>query len=62
MRADIMQTTVNAPVAFTGIGVHSGASATATVRPARAGSGYVFRRVDLDEAVGRTEADLCSRG
>lgn len=45
-----MQTTLKRKVSFTGIGVHSGAPATATVRPARVDTGIVFKRTDLDSA------------
>jgi len=43
-----------------GIGLHSGAPVTLRILPARAGSGIVFRRTDLDgfevEAIGRNVA------
>jgi UDP-3-O-[3-hydroxymyristoyl] N-acetylglucosamine deacetylase len=40
--------TIAAPVEFTGIGLHTGQSASMRILPARAGTGIVFRRVDLD--------------
>ncbi len=43
-----MQTTLNHAVTFDGVGLHSGASARLVLRPASAGHGIVFRRVDLD--------------
>lgn len=39
--------TLAAAVSFEGVGVHSGASARAVVRPAAPGEGISFRRVDL---------------
>ncbi|HKR96762.1 MAG TPA: UDP-3-O-acyl-N-acetylglucosamine deacetylase, partial [Candidatus Angelobacter sp.] len=52
--------TVRAPVECQGIGLHSGAPVTLRILPAPAGTGIVFRRVDLDgfeiEAVGRNVA------
>lgn len=52
--------TVRAPVSCQGIGLHSGAPVKLRVLPASAGTGIVFRRVDLDgfevEAVGRNVA------
>jgi UDP-3-O-[3-hydroxymyristoyl] N-acetylglucosamine deacetylase len=52
--------TVRAPVECKGIGLHSGEPVTLRILPAPAGTGIVFRRVDLDgfeiEAVGRNVA------
>lgn len=52
--------TVRTPVECQGIGLHSGAPVRLRILPARAGTGIVFRRVDLDgfeiEAVGRNVA------
>jgi UDP-3-O-[3-hydroxymyristoyl] N-acetylglucosamine deacetylase len=52
--------TVRSPVSCRGIGLHSGAPVNLRILPASAGSGIVFRRVDLDgfevEAVGRNVA------
>ncbi len=42
------ETTIAAPVEFTGIGLHSGAPVHLRLRPATAGAGVVFRRTDLD--------------
>ncbi|MBR9763445.1 MAG: UDP-3-O-acyl-N-acetylglucosamine deacetylase [Rhodobacteraceae bacterium] len=47
-----MQQTINAPVSFTGQGLHSGKPSTLTIRPAKAGYGIWFRRTDLSEAEG----------
>ena len=41
-----MQTTLASPVRFSGIGLHGGARTRVTVRPAAAGHGIRFRRVD----------------
>jgi UDP-3-O-[3-hydroxymyristoyl] N-acetylglucosamine deacetylase len=52
--------TIRAAVECKGIGLHSGAPVTLRILPARAGSGIVFRRTDLDgfevEAIGRNVA------
>jgi UDP-3-O-[3-hydroxymyristoyl] N-acetylglucosamine deacetylase len=52
--------TVRAPVDCRGVGLHSGAPVQLRILPAPAGTGIVFRRVDLDsfeiEAVGRNLA------
>jgi UDP-3-O-[3-hydroxymyristoyl] N-acetylglucosamine deacetylase len=44
-----VQTTVQTPVSFTGIGLHSGRSVVLTVNPAQAGQGIVFRRTDVTD-------------
>lgn len=46
-----MQATLATPARFTGAGLHSGAPARMTIRPAPAGHGIVFRRTDLDGAL-----------
>lgn len=43
-----MQNTVKAAISFTGKGLHSGAPATVTVRPAAPHSGIWFKRTDVD--------------
>src|SRR5262245_23842570 len=52
--------TIRAAAACTGVGLHSGAPVTLNILPARAGTGIVFRRTDLDsfeiEASGRNLA------
>src|SRR5690349_12094048 len=52
--------TLRTPVECRGIGLHSGTPVTLRILPAAAGTGIVFRRVDLDgyeiEAVGRNVA------
>ncbi|KIN64602.1 UDP-3-O-[3-hydroxymyristoyl] N-acetylglucosamine deacetylase [Sulfitobacter noctilucicola] len=42
-----MQTTIKSPVSFDGKGLHSGAPATVTVRPAGAHHGIWFKRTDV---------------
>ncbi|MBZ5573918.1 MAG: UDP-3-O-acyl-N-acetylglucosamine deacetylase [Acidobacteriia bacterium] len=52
--------TIRAAVECSGVGLHSGASVHLRILPAAAGSGIVFRRIDLDgfevEAIGRNVA------
>lgn len=54
--------TIGAEIAFTGIGLHSGAPVAMRLIPAPAGSGIVFRRTDLENfeipAVGRNVAKV----
>jgi len=54
--------TVNEPLEFTGVGLHSGAPVNMRLLPAPAGSGIVFRRTDLDNfeipAIGRNVAKV----
>jgi UDP-3-O-[3-hydroxymyristoyl] N-acetylglucosamine deacetylase len=47
---DARQTTVGSPVVLHGEGIHSGASAVVTLRPAEADAGIMFRRYDEDGA------------
>jgi len=44
---EIYQKSLNAPVKFSGIGLHSGKSSNITVLPAKADEGIVFKRTDL---------------
>ena len=44
------QTTVASAVSYTGIGLHSGQDVTITLKPAAAGTGIVFARIDLPGA------------
>ncbi|WP_111559072.1 UDP-3-O-acyl-N-acetylglucosamine deacetylase [Paracoccus sediminilitoris] len=46
-----MQATLKDKVAFSGVGLHSGASAQLVIHPAPVGHGIVFRRIDLTPAV-----------
>ena len=39
--------TLKSAIGCVGVGLHSGAKASLTLRPARAGEGIVFRRTDL---------------
>ena len=54
--------TIRESVEFSGVGLHSGAPVTIRILPAPAGSGVLFRRVDLDnfiiEANGRNVAKV----
>jgi len=47
----LKQRTLKSQVKATGVGLHSGAKVEMTLRPAAAGTGIVFRRVDLDPPV-----------
>ncbi|MBJ6725887.1 UDP-3-O-acyl-N-acetylglucosamine deacetylase [Geomesophilobacter sediminis] len=47
----IFQKTIRNKTTFSGIGLHTGKTITMTVRPADAGTGIVFHRVDLSPAV-----------
>lgn len=42
------QRTIGKEVALEGVGLHTGVETTMTFKPAPAGTGYVFQRVDLD--------------
>jgi len=54
--------TIRSEIAFTGVGLHSGAQVAMRLVPAAAGSGIVFRRTDLDNfeipATGRNVAKV----
>ncbi len=43
-----LEQTIDAPIEFAGVGLHSGAPVNMRLLPAPAGSGIVFRRTDLD--------------
>jgi len=43
------QKTINKDITFKGVGLHSGANVTMTVKPAKPNSGILFKRVDLKE-------------
>lgn len=43
------QTTIQSSVSVQGVGLHTGKHVTLTIKPAAAGHGYRFQRVDLDE-------------
>ncbi len=47
----IKQRTLRTQVRTTGVGLHSGAKVEMTLRPAAAGTGILFRRIDLDPPV-----------
>jgi UDP-3-O-[3-hydroxymyristoyl] N-acetylglucosamine deacetylase len=54
--------TIESPLSFSGVGLHSGAEVSLRLIPAPAGSGIVFRRSDLDSfeiaAIGRNVAKV----
>ena len=63
----LKQRTIKAAIKTTGVGLHTGAKVTMTLRPAQADTGIVFRRVDLAqpvdiraEACAVTDTRLCS--
>lgn len=64
-----MQTTLTKPVAFNGVGLHTGQPARMIVRPAPVDHGIVFRRTDIDadDALiparwdGVNQSPLCTR-
>ena len=43
------QKTINRDITFKGVGLHSGANVTMTVKPAKPNSGILFKRIDLKE-------------
>jgi UDP-3-O-[3-hydroxymyristoyl] N-acetylglucosamine deacetylase len=43
------QKTINKDITFKGVGLHSGANVTMTVKPAKPNSGILFKRIDLKE-------------
>ena len=57
-----LEKTITEPLAFSGVGLHSGAPVSMRLLPAPAGSGIVFRRTDLDNfeisAIGRNVAKV----
>lgn len=56
IREAFVQATLKKPVTFEGVGLHSGQPATMVVRPALAGTGVVFRRMDIVGLAGRLPA------
>lgn len=46
-----LQKTLKNKVSFTGTGLHSGKETTMTLRPAEAGTGIIFHRIDVSPAV-----------
>ena len=45
---NIYQNTINAPISFNGVGIHSGKAVNMTLFPADDDFGIVFKRIDLD--------------
>lgn len=59
MANPVTQRTLNEPVEFTGIGLHTGETTIMTVLPAPDNHGYKFQRVDLpEEPIINADADL----
>jgi UDP-3-O-[3-hydroxymyristoyl] N-acetylglucosamine deacetylase len=54
-----LQKTVKNKLVFSGIGLHSGKTITMTIRPADAGTGIIFHRIDMNPAVS-IEAEACN--
>lgn len=53
------QHTIKEPVTLSGIGLHTGANVKMTIKPANAGFGYRFQRIDLpDQPIVKADADL----
>ncbi|MBW2962772.1 bifunctional UDP-3-O-[3-hydroxymyristoyl] N-acetylglucosamine deacetylase/3-hydroxyacyl-ACP dehydratase [Mesonia aestuariivivens] len=48
MAQKIKQTTIEKEVTLEGVGLHTGKEVTLTFKPAKASTGYVFKRVDLE--------------
>ena len=46
---NIFQKTVNKPVSFEGIGLHTGKTSTVKILPSAENQGIIFKRVDLKE-------------
>lgn len=59
--AEIFQTTLRNRIGCAGVGLHSGQQVRFTVYPAEAGSGIVFRRVDLRGVADYSDQDICVR-
>ncbi|MAG95891.1 MAG: UDP-3-O-[3-hydroxymyristoyl] N-acetylglucosamine deacetylase [Rhodospirillaceae bacterium] len=53
----VRQQTLRNPISCTGIGLHSGVRVAMTLRPAEAGSGIVFRRLDRPAPVAEVTAE-----
>jgi UDP-3-O-[3-hydroxymyristoyl] N-acetylglucosamine deacetylase / 3-hydroxyacyl-[acyl-carrier-protein] dehydratase len=47
--ASLKQTTVREPSSTKGAALHTGSDVTLTVKPAAAGTGYIFKRIDLPD-------------
>src|SRR5262247_3766612 len=53
--------TIASPIEFSGVGLHTGENATLRILPAPAGTGIVFRRVDLDNFELRADVGSVAR-
>lgn len=60
MTTPLYQRTLSTPISTTGIGLHSGQEVVLTLSPAKANTGIVFVRTDLDGAVVPMDAFLMS--
>lgn len=58
MTTPLYQRTLSAPISATGIGLHSGKQVTLTLRPAKADTGIIFVRTDLEGAIVPMDAFL----
>ena len=47
-RIFLKQTTLKAPINFSGVGVHNGRAVSMSIEPAEVGTGIVFHRTDLE--------------
>lgn len=53
------QHTIKEPVTLSGVGLHTGATVTITIKPANVGLGYRFQRIDLPEQpIVKADCDL----
>ncbi len=53
------QHTIKEPVTLSGVGLHTGANVTVTIKPANAGYGFKFQRIDLPEQpIVKADCDL----
>ena len=46
---NVFQTTIDKPIAFNGIGLHSGEASNIKIYPSQANQGIIFKRIDLDD-------------
>lgn len=53
--------TLKGPIEFSGVGLHTGQTATMRILPAPAGKGIVFRRMDLDNFELQADVDSVER-
>ena len=46
---NVFQTTIDKPIAFNGIGLHSGEASKIKIYPSQANQGIIFKRIDLND-------------